>query len=583
MEGIGLSQMMTTVVHWVFAFLTGGLLLWYNRENRNPLEWSTVDRCLLVVALFCFVWGLTGLILSVVTAMYFDVLTYVNWANVKLYYKVDRVIGLLWVTLLCMGWLLRRRSPNSRAFAYIVVQYNAICIAGFGYMFGLVTNPVPFLFCMSVGIFNFLIFEPAVAVSWMTTFTLLIVGSTIAIWLGLIPYTPVYLSSPYIDGKIDSAHLFSVIVLVLVIFLLMLYLLSYIFARWRDREVKVTEMTALLKKMFGRYLSKEVMKSLIENPSALELGGERRSVTIMMTDLRGFTALSERLEPERVVQMLNAYFEIMVDVVLKYNGTINEIIGDALLVIFGAPQGIPDRARRAIACSIEMQNAMAQVNEENRSQGLPELEMGIGLNETEVIVGNIGSTKRSKYAVVGSGVNMTSRIESYTVGGQILISESVRQRAGEVLRIDAQRDVLPKGTETPLRIYEVGGIAGSYNLALQKGGSPAILTLTRQIALRYNVLEGKDVGEKGLEGSIVGLSKNCAEIIFGEPVEILTNLKMSLGDVDEKLSAKDFYGKVIKRSVEKGQTQVVRFTSVPPEVDAYFQSHRQHAVKPEVI
>jgi len=123
-----------------------------------------------------------------------------------------------------------------------------------------------------------------------------------------------------------------------------------------ERE-KLAELAALLKKMFGRYLSTEIMNSLIENPSALELGGERRRVTIMMTDLRGFTALSERLEPEQVVQMLNAYFEVMVEVVPKYNGSINEIIGDALLVIFGAPQEMPDRTQRAIACAIDMQNA----------------------------------------------------------------------------------------------------------------------------------------------------------------------------------------------------------------------------------
>jgi adenylate cyclase len=296
----------------------------------------------------------------------------------------------------------------------------------------------------------------------------------------------------------------------------------------------------------------------------------------MMTDLRGFTALSERLKPEQVVQMLNSYFEVMVDVVLQYNGTINEIIGDALLVIFGAPQEMSDRAQRAIACAIEMQNAMAKVNEQNRAQGLPELEMGIGLNETEVIVGNIGSSKRSKYAVVGSGVNMTSRIESYTVGGQILISESVREEASEVLRIDVQRDVLPKGAETPLRIYEVGGIAGHYNLALQ-GKDPALVTLVRHIPLRYTVLEGKNVGRKELEASVVRLSKNCAEITLGGPVSVLTNLKMNLGDVDEKLSARDFYGKVIERSGKKGPTQLIRFTSVPPEIDAYFQAHLQLA------
>jgi len=351
--------------------------------------------------------------------------------------------------------------------------------------------------------------------------------------------------------------------------------LSTLLSRTSEDLEKSSE---LIKKMFGRYLSTEVMNSLLDDPSALELGGERRKVTIMMTDLRGFTALSERLKPEQVVQMLNSYFEIMVDVVLQYNGTINEIIGDALLVIFGAPQEMSDRAQQAIACAIEMQNAMAKVNEQNRAQGLPELEMGIGLNETEVIVGNIGSSKRSKYAVVGSGVNMTSRIESYTVGGQILISESVRQEAGEVLRIDAQRDVLPKGAETPLRIYEVGGIAGRFNLALEEKGS-TLVTLARQIPLRYTVLKGKDIGKKGIEGSVVRLSKNCAEITLSAPVEVMTNLKMNLGDVDEKLSVRDFYGKVIKRSGEKGQTHVVHFTSVPPEVDAYFQALRQYAGK----
>jgi len=349
----------------------------------------------------------------------------------------------------------------------------------------------------------------------------------------------------------------------------------------KEERENLTEMSAILKKMFGRYLSTEVMNSLIENPSSLELGGERRSVTIMMTDLRGFTALSERLEPEQVVQMLNVYFEVMVEVVLKYNGTINEIIGDALLIIFGAPQEMSDRAQRAIACAIEMQNAMADVNGQSRSQGLPELEMGIGLNETEVIVGNIGSTKRSKYAVVGSGVNMTSRIESYTVGGQILISESVRQEAVDILRIDAQRDVRPKGSETPLRIYEVGGIAGGFNLALEEK-EPPLVTLVRQIPLRYMVIKGKDIGKKGLEGFVVRLSKNCAEITLGASVDMMTNLKMNLGDVDEKLSARDFYGKVIRHSGEIRQNHVVRFTSIPPEIDAYFQSHRQHAVKPAV-
>jgi adenylate cyclase len=173
---------------------------------------------------------------------------------------------------------------------------------------------------------------------------------------------------------------------------------------------------------------------------------------------------------------------------------------------------------------------------------------------------------------------MTSRIESYTVGGQILISESVHQEAGDVLRIDTQREVLPKGSETPLRIYEVGGIAGQYNLVLE-WKDPILVTLVRQIPIRYMVLEGKNVGKKGLEGSVVRLSEKTAVIVLEDLLKPLTNLKMNIGDVDKKLSTRDFYGKVIKRLEEIEHTHVVCFTSIPPEVDAYFQSHRQHAAK----
>jgi adenylate cyclase len=225
-----------------------------------------------------------------------------------------------------------------------------------------------------------------------------------------------------------------------------------------------------------------------------------------------------------------------------------------------------------------MQNAMAEVNKRNHSEGLPDLEMGIGLNETEVIVGNIGSSKRSKYAVVGSGVNLTSRIESYTVGGQILISESVYREAESLLRIDTQRNVFPKGSETPLSIYEVGGIAGSYNIAL-KGKTLDQVTLSRQIPLQYSVVEGKAAEEERLGGFIAGLSKNGAEIIFNDPPEVFANLKMNLADVDENLSTKHFYGKAIQQSEKNDKTSAIRFTMIPPEVDAYFQALRQHVVK----
>jgi len=578
MEGTWTGHFLSVAFPWGFGLVTFVWVLRGNRKSRNPLEWSRVDRCLLLIVLFCFVGGASNLMTGIAASFYFERLTWINWVWAQTYYQINRIIGIPWIFLLLLGLWLRRRSPENRVFAHIVMQYNAVHVALICYAFGPVTHPAPFLLGMALGTLNFLLFEKKTALPWLVTFTVLTVGFSAATWAGLIPYAPIFTSSPFAAGKIASYYFVGTMAFTMVIFLLMILLAAYIFTRWRDREKKVAEMTDFLKKMFGRYLSTEIMNSMIENPLALELGGERRRVTIMMTDLRGFTALSERLEPERVVQMLNAYFEVMVEEVLKYNGTINEIIGDALLVIFGAPQEMADRAEQAIACAIDMQNAMGRVNEENRANGLPELEMGIGLNETEVVVGNIGSRKRSKYAVVGSGVNMTSRIESYTVGGQILISESVHEQTSEILRIDSQREVFPKGADRPLKIYEVGGIAGRFNLALEEK-EPALVVLARRIPLRFTVLEGKHVGKKGVACFMTRLSRKCSEITLDEPVELLKNLKMNLVEVDQELENKDFYGKVIGHSEEDVHSHVVRFTSVPAEVRSYFQAHRQYGEK----
>ena len=551
------------------------------RESRNPMDWTLVDRCLLLILIYFFMVGSFSLCFGIMKLMPPDRFPYLKWNIMQPFYQVYRLFATFQLTLLIIGLFLRRRNVESPLFVHFTIQLNAIFLAYTCYGLGPVTHPGPLLLAMTFGTFYLLLFDLKYSLPWVITFTFLFVCSTIAVWIGLIPYSPGS-GPPFIDGKIDEFYFVGTAIFALMIFLLMLFIITIIIIRWRDRENSLADMTRLLKKMFGRYLSTEVMNSLIENPSALELGGERRKVTIMMTDLRGFTALSERLEPEKVVEMLNIYFEVMVDVILKYNGTINEIIGDALLVVFGAPQEMPERTQEAIACAIEMQNAMENVNEQNRSQGLPELEMGIGLNETEAIVGNIGSSKRSKYSVVGSGVNMTSRIESYTVGGQILISESVRKAAGAILRVDRQEEVLPKGAETPLRIYEVGGISGHYNLALE-GKNPRPVTLAKRMPILYGVLEGKMVGKNDLEGSVVQLSDKSAVIDLNEPLRPLINLKMKLEDVDEKLKAHDFYGKVVSSSGENGLTHIVRFTSVPPEVDAYFHAFRQHATKLAVI
>ena len=233
--------------------------------------------------------------------------------------------------------------------------------------------------------------------------------------------------------------------------------------------------------------------SILQSPEGLELGGEEREVTLLMSDLRGFTALAARLTPREVIEFLNLYLEAMVDVISRYEGTIDEIIGDAILVIFGAPVACEDHAAKAVACGLAMQLAMAQVNERLKAKGAAELEMGIGVHTGRVIVGNIGSVRRTKYAAVGSNVNLAGRIESFTTGGQLLISESTRAAITSPLRLDAQFSVEPKGAKGRLQLHEVGGIGEPFDLALP-ARTAALEPLPSPLPISFTVLEEKFLG-----------------------------------------------------------------------------------------
>ena len=237
-----------------------------------------------------------------------------------------------------------------------------------------------------------------------------------------------------------------------------------------DTHLKLRAAYTFIRQTFGRYLSDEVVDALIESPGGLKLGGEQRQVTILMADLRGFTTIGEQLEAGQVVEMVNIFLEAMTEVILSRQGIIDEFIGDAILAIFGAPVARPDDTLRAVQCAVEMQLAMQVVNRRYAELGYPEVGMGIAMNTGNVVVGNIGSAKRSKYGVVGRHVNITARVESYTGPGQILVTEATRKGCGEMLEIRGEMRVTPKGIKEELTLYDVGGIHGEMPLTLPERG-----------------------------------------------------------------------------------------------------------------
>ncbi|MDZ8054304.1 MAG: adenylate/guanylate cyclase domain-containing protein [Aulosira sp. ZfuVER01] len=354
----------------------------------------------------------------------------------------------------------------------------------------------------------------------------------------------------------------------------------------RELEVRVTERTAdlaqantdlekrnsLIRQVFGRYLSDDIVANLLESPEGLKLGGERRKITILTSDLRGFTAISERSQPEEVITILNIYLEYMADVITQYQGSINEFMGDGILVLFGAPTPREDDAAKAVACACAMQLAMGAVNERLKNLGFPQLDMGIGINTGLVILGNIGSEKRTKYGIVGSQVNLTYRIESYTTGGEILISEETLKAAGSIVKVSGHKQVQPKGVKQPIIIYEVYGISGAYNLFLPRE-EEKFFPLPGIIPIQYTFLEEKHISETIYQGSIVELSAKGAKVRSENAAGVSlpssqTNIKLKLlvQNIPPELQ-EDIYAKVFDKPADNASFYI-HFTAKPPAIQA---------------
>jgi class 3 adenylate cyclase len=213
-----------------------------------------------------------------------------------------------------------------------------------------------------------------------------------------------------------------------------------------------------IRETFGPYLSTEVVNEILKSPGGVELTGELREITILVSDIREFTRTTELLEPGQVLEIINRYLEAMTDIIMKHGGTIDEFTGDGILVFFGAPTFVPDHCRRAVACALEMQKAMEGLNRGNLRLDLPELQMGIGVNSGHLIVGNIGSEKRKKYGAVGIPINLAFRVQAEAEGGEVLVSPAVFHNLGGELLVEEKRQCSLKGIEQPVILYRVEGL-----------------------------------------------------------------------------------------------------------------------------
>ncbi len=206
---------------------------------------------------------------------------------------------------------------------------------------------------------------------------------------------------------------------------------------------------------YARFMPEYVVKQILNNPDSFKLGGVNQTVTILFADIRGFTALSERENPEKIVGLLNRYFSQMSEIIFAHGGTLDKYIGDGLMAIFGAPNATPEDAENALRTAITMQRRLKTLNEQLESEGFSRISVGIGLHTGVATVGYVGSEQRSEYTAIGDTVNLASRLESTAVGGQILVSEATARSGGDSFTFLPHESLTVKNRLQSVSLFEV--------------------------------------------------------------------------------------------------------------------------------
>lgn len=320
-----------------------------------------------------------------------------------------------------------------------------------------------------------------------------------------------------------------------------------------------------IRETFGRYVSKKVVDEILASPDGHKIGGRRKTVTIMMADLRGFTTITETSDPEMTVRLLNKFFGAMAKIITAYDGLIDEFLGDGILTIFGVPERKDDDAARAVACALEMQNALSTLNSEFTKEGFPPLEMGIGINTGSVIVGNIGSDIRSKYGIIGMPVNTASRIESVTTGGQVFIGEPTYRLVESGVEVEKPHTVMMKGLKKPLICFPVTAMRSPFQVRLQVAQDES-----RQIELQLSFtcwrVEGKKIVDPPMAGHTVAVAEDQWLVNIAPPLEPLTDLKVQLNFCVEAHCFDAFYAKVLETGKKDlNHNNRLRITSMQPD------------------
>jgi adenylate cyclase len=322
-----------------------------------------------------------------------------------------------------------------------------------------------------------------------------------------------------------------------------------------------------------RQLLRPRLVDLINRTLDKETATKSREVTIMLSDLRGFTAMSENYPAYSVIEMLNRYLSKMCEIIItQHTGVIDKFMGDSIMVLFTGQENRSDMVERALSCAVHMQISMDEINRRNESTGMPPLYMGIGINTGNVVTGAVGSKLHSEYTVIGDEVNLASRIESYSLRGQILISENTYQHAKDYIETDKPIRALVKGKRYPINLYELLSVNRPSPLTVPRREIRKSPRIDVDMPFTYQRVVDKKILPEKYEGRILDISYNGLLGSLAEPLEVFSEIRFPLSLSMLGGQTSDVYAKILKIRDVKGECQAhIEFTSI--------QIHAKDAIK----
>jgi adenylate cyclase len=303
--------------------------------------------------------------------------------------------------------------------------------------------------------------------------------------------------------------------------------------------------------------------ALLEPTGAQGQQVDTRCVTILLSDLRGFVSAFERHTALEMVEVLNRYFKRMTELIVRYGGTIDKFMGDSIMALFGAPVMGAHDLESALACAIEMQMAMKEFNEENKALGVEPIYMGIGINTGDVVAGHLGSSLHREYTVIGSQVNLASRVEAHSLRGQILLSENTYLLAKEFIKTGAESEIKVKGRRESIRVYELLSTSRPKYLRSPQREMRSSRRAEIDMPLTFTLLNGKILLAQEHHGRGIDISYNGMYFISPVLVEPYSDVSIKLSHALMGLEETQVYAKVMRVwPMDSGCGCHVEFTAI---------------------